>query len=236
MPNTALCVRGATKRFGARVALDDVSLEIDRGSILGLIGANGAGKTTLIRAIVGLLRLDGGEVERSGDARAAGGTTYLPEERGLYARQTPFATLRYLAELRGATHAAASAIAREWLQRVRLEEGESKRLERFSKGQQQRVQLAAAFMGSPALVVLDEPFAGLDPLNARLVASLVKEARDAGCAVLLSAHQLPLVAELCDSILMLAGGRSVASGPIRDLLAAGGDLETMLVARAEGGA
>ena len=236
MPNTALCVRGATKRFGARVALDDVSLEIDRGSILGLIGANGAGKTTLIRAIVGLLRLDGGRVERSGDARAPGGTTYLPEERGLYPRQTPFATLRYLAELRGATHAAASAIAREWLQRVRLEEGESKRLEQFSKGQQQRVQLAAAFMGSPALIVLDEPFAGLDPLNARLVASLVKEARDAGRAVLLSAHQLPLVAQLCDSILMLAGGRSVASGPIRDLLAAGGDLETMFVARAEGGA
>ena len=235
MPDVVLSVRGATKRFGARVALDDVSLDMTRGSILGLIGANGAGKTTLIRAIVGLLRLDAGTVTTNaaaGSAKVA--TTYLPEERGLYDRQTPFATLRYLGELRGASSRAAAGAARDWLGRVRIEEGDDKRLEQFSKGQQQRVQLAAAFMGNPTLIVLDEPFSGLDPLNVRLVGTLVKEARDGGCAVLLSAHQLPLVAELCDEILMLAAGRSVVSGSTRELVASGADLEAMFVERAGG--
>lgn len=223
-------VCGASKRYGTHAALDDVSLEVHGGRIAGLIGANGAGKTTLIRAIVGLLRLDGGLVEKN--AREA---TYLPEERGLYARQTPFDTLRYLGELRGAPSETASTCARDWLRLVRIEEAETKRLEQFSKGQQQRVQLAAAFMLDPALIVLDEPFSGLDPLNARLVGTLVREARDRGAAVLLSAHQLPLVAELCDSIVMLAAGRVVVSGATRDIVTAGRDLETTFVERAEAG-
>lgn len=228
-------VCGASKRYGMHAALDDVSLEVLAGRIAGLIGANGAGKTTLIRAIVGLLRLDAGAVEKGASARAPGGATYLPEERGLYARQTPCDTLRYLAELRGASREAASACARHWLQRVRIDDGEAKRLEQFSKGQQQRVQLAAAFMLDPALIVLDEPFSGLDPLNVRLVGSLVREARDRGAAVFLSAHQLQLVAELCDTILMLASGRTVVSGATSDIVTAGRDLETMFVERAEAG-
>ena len=228
-------VRAASKRYGDHVALADVSIEVCRGQIVGLIGANGAGKTTLIRAIVGLLRLDAGHVEKSEAAREKGRMTYLPEERGLYARQTPFDTLRYLAELRGASGQAAAACARDWLQRVRIEDGETKRLEQFSKGQQQRVQLAAAFMLEPALVVLDEPFSGLDPLNVRSVRALVREARDRGAAVLLSAHQLHLVAELCDSIVMLASGRVVVAGATRDIVSSERDLESIFLERSEPG-
>ena len=228
-------VVGASKRYGVHAALDDVSADVHAGQIAGLIGANGAGKTTLIRAIVGLLHLDSGVVQKSARASALGGTTYMPEERGLYARQTPLDTLRYLAELRGASFEGASACARDWLQRVRIDDGETKRLEQFSKGQQQRVQLAAAFMLDPALIVLDEPFSGLDPLNVRLVGTLVREARDHGAAVLLSAHQLQLVAELSDTILMLASGRGVVSGATSDIVTPGRDLETMFVERAEAG-
>ena len=223
-------VLAASKRYGHHAALDDVSLEVHAGRIAGLIGANGAGKTTLIRAIVGLLHLDSGVVEKT-----VRGMTYLPEERGLYPRQTPFDTLKYLAELRGASSETASACARDWLQRVRIDDGKSKRLEQFSKGQQQRVQLAAAFMLDPTLIVLDEPFSGLDPLNVRLVGTLVREARERGAGVLLSAHQLQLVAELCDSIVMLAGGRVVVSGATSDIVSAGRDLETMFVERASAG-
>ena len=223
-------VLGASKRYGHHMALCDVSMEVCAGRIVGLIGANGAGKTTLIRAVVGLLRLDDGVVEKM-----VRGITYLPEERGLYARQTPFDTLKYLAELRGASAETASACAHDWLQRVRIEDGETKRLEQFSKGQQQRVQLAAAFMLDPARVVLDEPFSGLDPLNVRSVRALVREARDRGAAVLLSAHQLHLVAELCDSIVMLASGRVVVAGATRDIVSSERDLEAIFLERSERG-
>ena len=230
-----LRVSEASKSYGARRVLDNVSLDLHGGSVSGLIGANGAGKTTLIRAIMGLIRLDAGTVQRQSLA-GDGVIGYLPEERGLYARQTPLRTLVYLAELRGLPRAAAIATAVHWLDRVSLPDFDRRTLEQFSKGQQQKAQLAAAFLGDPKLIVLDEPFAGLDPLNVRLVTALVAEARDRGAAVLLSAHQLNLVEELCTDVVMLARGAVVISGPLARIKDSGEDLESLFVARAgEGG-
>ncbi len=229
-----LRVSEASKSYGARRVLDSVSLDLHGGCVSGLIGANGAGKTTLIRAIMGLIRLDGGTVQRR--SSASGVIGYLPEERGLYARQTPLRTLVYLAELRGLPRAAAIATAVHWLDRVSLPDADRRTLEQFSKGQQQKAQLAAAFLGDPPLIVLDEPFAGLDPLNVRLATALVAEARDRGAAVLLSAHQLNLVEELCTDVVMLARGTVVISGSLARVRDYGGDLESLFVARAgEGG-
>ena len=197
-----------SKCYGARRALDDVSVELFPGSVTGLIGANGAGKTTLMRILTRLLRPDSGAVRHAIDARGIG---YLPEERGLYLRQSPLQTLRFLAELRGMRTAEADACARRWLGVVSMPDDGSRRLEQYSKGQQQKAQLAAAFLGDPALIVLDEPFAGLDPLNARLVIAVVNAARDRGAAVMVSAHQLNLLAIACDHVVMLDRGKVVVS-------------------------
>ena len=236
MPDVVLRVAAAAKRYGARRALDGVSLDVCAGRVTGLIGANGAGKTTLLRAIIGLLALDGGSIALNRGAAGRGGIGYLPEERGLYPRQTPFRTLRYLATLRGMTDAAAAAAARQWLDRVALPDSESRRLERFSKGQQQKAQLAAAFLGEPPLILLDEPFSGLDPINVRLVGRLVNEVRERGGAVLLSAHQLHLVEELCDDIVMLAEGRVAAAGAVSGFAGGGRRLDDLFEGEAGRGA
>ena len=208
MREPALRARGVSKRFGSRTALDAVSIELHPGRVTGLIGANGAGKTTLIRILTGLLRLDGGAVVRASGATGAP-PGYLPEERGLYARQRPLRTLSYLAQLRGMSDAEAEATSRTWLGRVGLDPDDRRKLELLSKGQQQKAQLAAAFLGDPDVIILDEPFSGLDPINVQVVKALVDEARGRAAAVLLSAHQLNLVHAICDDVVMLAAGRVV---------------------------
>jgi ABC-2 type transport system ATP-binding protein len=225
-------VLGASKKYGRRLALDDVSLDLHAGRTVGLIGANGAGKTTLVRAIVGLLRLDKGSVSRAAIAAPPAGLSYLPEERGLYPRHSPVRTLRYLQELRGMGPVAATAAAREALSSVAVDAADTRPLEQFSKGQQQKVQLAAAFAGAPACIVLDEPFSGLDPLNVRVVRDLSRAARERGAAILLSAHQLPLVMETCDDIVMLAGGRVVLAGAAPDVAGSAQELEETFAVRA----
>ena len=212
MGSIMLRASSIARRLGGAQVLDDVSLDVHGGDVFGLVGANGAGKTTLVRIVLGLTRPDAGEVEVR--ARATG---YLPEERGLYQRQTVRATLTYLARLKGLDASAAAAEVRRWLERVDLTHAAGRRVEHLSKGQQQKIQIATAFLGDPDLLVLDEPFTGLDPLNTRLVCDLVRDAAARGRAVLISAHQIPLVEQICTHVLMLSRGRVVLAGTIADI-------------------
>ena len=211
----------ATRLYGLTRALDGVSMELYAGDVTGLIGANGAGKTTLMRALAGLLSLDAGHVDMPGAAHGRNRIGYLPEERGLYPRQPPLRTLEYLGPLRGLRRREAASDARTWIERLGLPDADTRRLEHFSKGQQQKVQLAAACLGHPAVLLLDEPFSGLDPLNVQLVGEIVGEATTRGATVLLSAHQLALVEKWCAHLVMLVKGRVMVAGPLEDVLASG---------------
>ena len=214
------------RTLGGTRVLNEVSLEVRAGEIVALLGENGAGKTTLVRIVMGLTNADSGAV-----AVNATRVGYLPEERGLYQRHQVEATLIYLARLKGLTRAEAQTDVDRWLSRLDMAEFRHRRLEHLSKGQQQKIQLAAALLGDPPLLVLDEPFSGLDPVNARLVSALVREAAARGCGVLLSAHQLALVEQLCTEVVMLARGRVVLSGAMSELRARHGEsLEALFMA------
>jgi ABC-2 type transport system ATP-binding protein len=227
-----LRVAGVCKRFGRHVVLDQVSLDVGRGDIVGLLGANGAGKTTLIRIVTGLLSADHGMVEGSVTRNRSAAVGYLPEERGLYQRHRVKATLMYLARLKGLTEDVAADRVRRSLEQVQMTDFGARRIEQLSKGQQQKVQIAAAWLGDPELLVLDEPFSGLDPLNARLVCDLSRSAAGRGCGVLLSAHQLSLIDQVCTHVVMLARGRVVVSGTASEIRARGGALEDLFLEHA----
>jgi ABC-2 type transport system ATP-binding protein len=229
MNASVLRVASVSRTLGGHRVLDGVSMDVSEGAIHGFVGQNGAGKTTLIRIAVGLTRPDAGSIE----ARAPVG--YLPEERGLYQRPRAAETLRYLARLKGLSEREADAEVDRWLLRMEMSAFAARRIEHQSKGQQQKFQLAAALIGDPPLVVLDEPFSGLDPLNTRLVCDLIRETAAAGRGVLVSAHQLTVVERLCTHVTMLAAGRVVLSGTIDEVRAAPQDtLEQLFVAHASG--
>lgn len=227
---------GAAKRFGEIVALDDVSLQVRPGRVLGFLGPNGAGKTTAMRAIFGLVRLDGGDVRWGG--QPVGLTErlrfgYMPEERGLYPRMSLREQLVYFASLHGLTAAAAHAAASDWLERLALIDRANAKVEELSHGNQQRAQLAAALLHQPDLLVLDEPFAGLDPLAVRTLAGVLRGEAARGAAVLFSSHQLELVEDVCEDVAIIDHGRVVATGHIDALRRASGRRRIEL--RLEGG-
>jgi ABC-2 type transport system ATP-binding protein len=219
---TALPIRvdRVTKRFEATVALDDVSLEIHQGEIFGLLGPNGAGKTTLIRTILDIIKPDSGRVEVFGhpfgpeDRDRIG---YLPEERGLYPREPVGAMLEYLGCLKGLAPATARAQTMNWLTRFDLADAAGKRVEQLSKGNQQKLQIAATLLARPSVVILDEPLSGLDPVSARVVNAVIREYAAAGHTVVLSTHLMSLVEALCTRVLMIASGRAVLYGNLRDI-------------------
>jgi ABC-2 type transport system ATP-binding protein len=211
---------GAAKRFGEIVALDDVSLEVRPERVLGFLGPNGAGKTTAMRAVFGLVELDAGDVVW--DGRPVGLTErlrfgYMPEERGLYPRMALGDQLVYFGSLHGLTAAAARAATSEWLERLDLGDRADAKVEELSHGNQQRAQLAAALLHEPELVVLDEPFAGLDPFAVRTLAEVLRGEAARGAAVLFSSHQLELVEDVCEDVAIIDHGRIVATGHIDDL-------------------
>jgi len=214
-----LRVSSVCRTLGTTRALDHVSLEVRAGSIVGLVGPNGAGKTTLVRTILGLAAPDSGTIVFELPCRPPGfgGRGYLPEERGLYQRHRVGETLIYLARLRGLPADLATGEVARWLGRLEMSGYASRRLEQLSKGQQQKIQLAAALVGDPDLLVFDEPFSGLDPVNARLTCELLRAAASEGRGVLVSAHQLALVDEICTDLVMLARGRVVLSGSMAAL-------------------
>jgi ABC-2 type transport system ATP-binding protein len=220
-----LALAHATKRFGAVTALDGASLEVDRGRIVGFLGPNGAGKTTAMRSVFGLVRLDAGSVAWDGspigeaERRRFG---YMPEERGLYPKMPAGDHLAYLAELHGLERATARTNAAEWLDRLGLADRAQTPIEKLSHGNQQRVQLAAALLHRPELLVLDEPFAGLDPVAVQTLSDVLRGEAARGAAVLFSTHQLELAEDLCEDVAIIVRGRVVASGAVARLRAAAG--------------
>ncbi len=215
-----LSVRDLRHRFGDVIALDGVSFEASAGEIVGLVGRNGAGKTTTMRAIMGILTADAGANTWSEHPVAQPDRLrfgYMPEERGLYPQMGLLDQVTYFARLHGVEREAAAAQARRWLERLGLDQRAEDRLVALSHGNQQRVQLAVALVHSPDLLVLDEPFAGLDPEAVDSLSAVLSERASDGAAILFSSHQLELVERICRRVVVMEGGRVIAAGSLDDL-------------------
>ena len=215
---------GLRRRFGDVVALNGLSFTVPPGQVFGFLGPNGAGKTTAMRAIVGVTSLDSGTVRWNGEPigdQARRRIGYMPEERGLYPAMKAIEQLEYLARLHGLTQAAARSAARRWADRLGLGGQGQQKTEALSLGNQQRVQLAAALVHEPDLLVLDEPFSGLDPVGVDAMSEVLAERAAAGVTMLFSSHQLDLVEHLCTSVAIIHHGALVAHGTVDDLAASG---------------
>ncbi|MEW1953035.1 ATP-binding cassette domain-containing protein [Terrabacter sp. NPDC080008] len=219
----ALEVRGVAYSYGDRVALDGVDLEVTPGVLTGLLGPNGAGKTTLMRIVLGVLVPDRGDVRLDGapvDSAVRQRWGYMPQERGLYPGMPVGEQVVYFARLHGLSRADATARARALLDELGMSERWDERTDKLSGGLQQRLQLATALAHEPDVVVLDEPFAGLDPVAVADLSDSLRQRARAGCTVLFSSHQLDLVQNLCEDIVMVDEGRIVLRGPLASLRAA----------------
>ncbi len=209
------------KQFGPKVAVNDVSFEIPAGKVFGLLGPNGAGKTTLIRMLMDIIKPDTGTILYDGHSLTEGDKdrlTYLPEERGLYRKEKVRDVLEYFAQLKGLSAQLARRRTLEFLAKLEMPDAAMKKVEELSKGNQQKIQLAAALISDPEVIILDEPFAGLDPLNVQLAKSVMADEREKGKTILLSTHQMNQVEELCDGLLMINLGRQVLYGPLDSIV------------------
>jgi ABC-2 type transport system ATP-binding protein len=220
MAEHVLAFERLSKRYGDVVALHDLSFQVRAGELFGFVGANGAGKTTTMRIAMGVLAADAGEVRWAGvpltfaTRRRIG---YMPEERGLYPKMKVLEQLVYLAKLHGTTAAMAQRAAARWLDRLGLAARSDNEVQALSHGNQQRVQLAAALVFAPEILILDEPFAGLDPVAVDAMSAVLREQAEAGIPVLFSSHQLELVEQLCDRVGLIRHGRMVACGTVDEL-------------------
>ena len=215
-----LVIDGLVKRFGRIVALDGLALEAPSGHVLGFLGSNGAGKTTTMRIALGVLRADSGTVRWGGrDHRTLPRPTwgYLPEERGLYPKMTVLDQLVFFAGLQGVARDVAIRRTRDWLARFHVPEFADRRAEELSKGNQQKVQFLAAVLHDPEVLLLDEPFTGLDPVNIVLLREAILELRDAGKTVVLSTHQMETVEAMCESVAIVDRGRTMRAGSLREV-------------------
>ena len=217
----ALVVRGLKKSFGNHVAVDDVSFEVPRGVVYGILGPNGAGKSTTLRMINDIFAPDAGEIIVLGGMKpgseAAQKIGYLPEERGLYPKMKVFEMIEFIGELRGLPRAEAKRRAGAWLDRLGLAQWGTNKVQDLSKGMQQKVQFATALIHEPELVILDEPWSGLDPINAEVLREVVGEIRAAGRTVLFSTHQMEQAEKLVDHVCIIARGRKVLDGNLGDI-------------------
>ena len=217
-------IDGVSKRYGSVVALEELSFEVRAGELFGFVGPNGAGKTTTMRIVLGVLAADAGEVRWGGEPitfatrRRIG---YMPEERGLYPTMGVTEQLVYLAELHGMPAPGARAASARWLERLGLADRGGEQLQKLSQGNQQRVQLAAALLYAPDVLVLDEPFSGLDPVAVDVMSAVLREQAEGGTSVLFSSHQLDLVEQLCDRVGIIRGGRMIAAGSVAELRSEG---------------
>jgi ABC-2 type transport system ATP-binding protein len=216
----SLVITDLQKSFGEVRALDGISFSVDPGQVFGFLGANGAGKTTAMRIVLDILRADAGTVTWKGrpstelPRRTFG---YLPEERGLYPRMKVLDQLVFFAGLYGVPRKEAEKEVRAWLARFRVPEYADRRAEQLSKGNQQKIQFIAAILHDPEVLIMDEPFSGLDPVNVALLKAAFLEMRDRGKTLVFSTHQMDMVEELCDGIAIIDAGRLVASGATRDV-------------------
>ena len=216
----SLVVDAVSKRFGEVVALDGATFSVEPGRIFGLLGANGAGKTTAMRIVLDILRADSGRVTWMGTENTALPRStwgYLPEERGLYPKMKVGEQLRFFSALYGVPDDDARAEIADWLERFRIPDYLDRGVEELSKGNQQKIQFIAAILHDPAVLIMDEPFTGLDPVNVRLLKEAFVEMRDRGKTLIFSTHQMETVEELCESIAIIDQGRVIVSGAVRDV-------------------
>ncbi|GAA3459986.1 ABC transporter ATP-binding protein [Saccharothrix longispora] len=224
MAQGVLEIDRVSKRYGEVVALADMTFDVRAGELFGFVGSNGAGKTTTMRIALGVLAADSGEIRWNGapitfETRRRIG--YMPEERGLYPRMKVLDQLVYLAELHGMSTNAAHRSAEDWIGRLGLRDRRHDEVQKLSLGNQQRVQLAAALVHEPDVLVLDEPFSGLDPVAVDVMSQVLREKAATGVPVVFSSHQLDLVERLCDRVGIVRAGRMVACGPVDELRAGG---------------
>ncbi|MHA0857117.1 ABC transporter ATP-binding protein [Paenibacillus sp. CMAA1364] len=216
----ALQLDKVVKQFGDKTAVNELSLRVEEGEIYGLLGANGAGKTTTMRMVLGLIYPDNGSIlyngkPHSNDLRQTMG--YLPEERGLYPKLKVSDQLKYLAQLRGMSVKDADKSLRYWLQRFEVPEYYDKKIEELSKGNQQKIGFIAAVVHKPQILILDEAFSGLDPVNVELLKSTVKELRDEGTSILFSTHRMEHVEELCRHITIMDRSNPIIQGSLKEI-------------------
>ena len=227
-----------TKRFDDFTAVRDLSLRVRAGRIFGLIGPNGAGKTTTIRMIVGITAPDEGTVELFGEPvseRTQERIGYLPEERGLYSKMKVGEQLRFFGELKSLDRRRADEAIDRWLDKVKLADWKHKKASELSKGMQQKVQFVAAVLHDPDLVILDEPFSGLDPVSAELLKGIVLELKSAGKTVIFSTHQMSVAEEVCDDICLIDRSRKILDGSLREVKSGFGRNAVALRAEGHGG-
>ena len=217
----ALVVTEIVKRFGNHVAVDGISFEVPRGCVYGILGPNGAGKTTTLRMINDIIAPDAGEIAILDGLRpgrdAAVQIGYLPEERGMYPKMRVIEMISFMGELRGLRVPEAKLRAGKWLERLGLSQWAKNKVSDLSKGMAQKVQFATAMIHEPALLILDEPWSGLDPINAEVLRDVVDEIRASGRTVLFSTHQMEQAEKLCDSVCIIARGKKVLDGKLADI-------------------
>lgn len=220
MPDTAVQLSHVTKTYGSHTAVDDLSLLVPQGSIYGFIGPNGSGKTTTIRMILHILHADSGQIEVLGESgkRAANDRVgYLPEERGLYKKMKVSKLLEYYASLKGMGSREARSESRRWLEKMELSAWADKKIESLSKGMAQKVQFIATVLTRPELIILDEPFSGLDPVNLESIRDAILELREQGSTIIFSTHDMAMAERMCDSIFMIYKGRKVLDGTLDEI-------------------
>ncbi|MFK2825869.1 ABC transporter ATP-binding protein [Bacillus sp. B190/17] len=215
-----LVLKHVTKRFNDFTAVHDLSLEIPERELFGFLGANGAGKTTTFRIILGILQANEGTVRWNGEPvnyKASPLIGYLPEERGLYPKMKVKEQIVYLARLRGMDKKAAAAETDRWLERFHVPDYAGKKVEELSKGNQQKIQFISSVVHKPELLILDEPFSGLDPVNVELLKKAVVELKESGTTIVFSSHRMEHVEELCENLCMMHHGRPVVHGSLREI-------------------
>jgi len=218
--NFALQVKGISKKYANVQAVEDLSFEVKSGEIFGLLGPNGAGKTTSIRMILDIIKPDGGEISVLGgpmseEKKARIG--YLPEERGLYEDMTLMDTLVFLGQLKGLSRQSAASRAEEYLQEVELWDVHEQKIKALSRGMGQKAQFVAATMHEPDLIIIDEPFSGLDPVNTRIIKKLLLRMQERGAAIIMSTHQMQRVEEMCERILLIDHGKQMLYGSLNEI-------------------
>ncbi|MCG8329272.1 MAG: ATP-binding cassette domain-containing protein [Chitinophagales bacterium] len=220
MIESVLSLRGVVKSYDKKLAVDNVSFEVPKGSIFGLLGPNGAGKTSIIRIITGITRADTGEIFMDGvplNNRHPELIGYMPEERGLYKKMKVGEHLLYLARLKGLSAKQAKERILHWMEKFEISNWWNKKVEELSKGMQQKIQFIATIIHAPPLLILDEPFSGLDPVNTNLIKDEIYQLKEQGTSIIFSTHRMEQVEEICEHIVLINGGQNVLEGRVNDI-------------------
>lgn len=214
-----LVLNNVSKTFVGKIAVDNISFELNKPGVFGLLGTNGAGKTTTIRMLLGIIKKDSGEITWNGKSveRKSVNFGYLPEERGVYPKTKIYNQLMYFAELKGMKKEDADESIKNWAKKLKVEEYLDKPAEKLSKGNQQKIQFMTAVIHNPELLVLDEPFSGLDPVNTELLKNIIINLVKEGKYIIMSAHQMATIEEFCSDILILNKGKTVLKGNLKEI-------------------